>query len=355
MSSSADQPLVIDLPESTDELLRLNLTPLDNVVLRIPEDQLPLTDGAESAEGDAKAKKGRQRMRYRQWQRDLVLIYYEICDSREEKIWLCDLAHIPDIRRLYNLACALKITRKNEDLSDKEFWRYRAGDKTVMSQRKKLSEIEEAEILKLREDPNDPDLFTAEDDKALIKDFGKVKIVEIAKTRGHSETAIMYRARHLTAREKRPDGSLSEERALRQASQAFELDRVASWLGLTVDEVKALQAAGVQIRPIKDREHKTVKWWVMAESLVDFLGKFGARLVEERDADRFFIKEVLECAELIAKGELEYEGCYFVDHGHVCNNPWAGAPCGWFCRYGEDTAQDGQSDQRKCRVWHMRW
>ncbi len=300
------------------------------------------------------------RIDYADWQRTIVTLLYLPCNSRAKKLWLCDITCIPDIRRLYQLASDLGVTRKSKDLSDREAARYAAGDTTVMSNRnsKKVTPEEEIEILARREDP-DTMTFSAIEDETICATFRKQEITEIAKALGRSETAIMYRARQLSRADKRSDGSFAPARPLRSAAIGFPIGRVAAWLGMDEDGVKALRSAGAVIRPIRDTTERIVDYWVFARSLAPFLEKYQEMLVKEMNADRVFIREILETAPLledadeitIAKpkyqpDELPHERCLYVDHGHVCHNPWAGASCGVFCKHGADT---------ECDARNMRW
>jgi len=287
----------------------------------------------------------RKRSRYQPWQREMVTKEYPTCQTPEEKLDLCRRAGIKDIRRLYNLACQEGITRRSDDLSDAEFRAFTNGDKHVMSLRRSYTPEEEKEMLVLRDDPRTAK-FTGEDDKFLIANYGRMSVTAIAKQRNFSETAVMYRARHLERPGRTPEGQPTPPTPLRHPAVGFSLKRVAAWLGISEAEAQGLKAGGVEIRPLPNRKGEVTGYWVLARSLAPFLKKHGARLIRERDADRFFIKEILETEQLLENCEAEQAGCYFVDHGHICNNPWAGPRYQTFCPNGMDL---------KCKVKELRF
>lgn len=293
----------------------------------------------------AAKKESRKRSRYEPWQREMVKREYPTCQTPEEKLELCRKAGIKDIRRLYNLACQEGITRRSDDLSDAEFRAYTNGDKNVMSLRRSYTPEEERELLSMRQDPRTTK-FSKEDDKFLIANYGRMSVPAIAKQRGFSETAVLYRARYLKRPGRTPEGEPTPPEPLRQPSVGFALDRVAAWLGLSEKEVHGLVPAGVAIRPLPTRKGEVTGYWVLSASLAQFLVKHGARLVKERNADLFFIKEILETEQLIKEKKVERASCFFVDHGHKCNNPWAGPRYETFCPNGVDS---------KCKVKELRF
>lgn len=305
---------------------------------------MPTTDKSSGTTYPSKKSSKRTRTRYTQEQRDLVAKYYSTCDTPEAKEWLCEIANIPDIRRLYNLSCQMGLTRYGEDLSDAEFGQYMAGNHDVLKARRRFSQEDEGRMLRTRQDPRDHRL-TAEDEKFLIANFGRMKLADIALSRGQTETALMYCARHLQRPEPGPDGVLGLPQPLRRPAHGFPLSRVTAWLGIEEAELPAIQSTGVEIRPLPNRRMETIEQWVLASSLAPFLRSYGVRLIEEKDADAFFIKEILETEEELIAGNTEREECYFVDHGHRCQNPWAG-PCHGLSCDGNDA---------KCRVKDLRW
>jgi len=300
---------------------------------------------AASTPVESKNTKTRKRSRYEPWQREMVKKEYPTCQTPEEKLELCRKAGIKDIRRLYNLACQEGITRRSDDLSDAEFRAYTNGDKNVMSLRQSYTPEEEKELLSFRQDPRETK-FSREDDKFLIANYGRMSTPAIAKQRGFSETAVMYRARYLKRPGRTPEGEPTPPEPLRQPSVGFALDRVAAWLGLSEKELHGLTSVGVVIRPLPTRKGEVTGHWVLSQSLAPFLVKHGARLVKERNADLFFIKEILETEQLIKDDKVARAACFFVDHGHKCNNPWAGPRYETFCPNGVDS---------KCKVKELRF
>jgi hypothetical protein len=295
---------------------------------------------------------GRKRYRYEKWQREMVKREYPTCDTPEEKLDLCRRAGIKDIRRLYNLACQEGITRRSDDLSDAEFRAYTNGDQNIMSLRRSYTPEDEDSLLRRRDDPRTTKL-SLDDEKFLIGNFGRMDIVAIAKQRNLSETAVLYFARHLLAEVRHErvleDGTREAyvvEEPLRRPAVGFALNRVSRWLGLSEQEVRELTAFGVAIRPLPTRRGEVEGYWVLAKSLAPFLRKHGARLVKEKNADMFFIKEILETEAEIEAGKVTRTGCYFADHGHRCRNPWAGPRYETFCPHGLDP---------KCKVKELRF
>lgn len=272
---------------------------------------------------------------YTEEQRALTIKHYPTCRTRQEKLELCEKLGISDIRRLYNLACQLGLTRKNEDLSNAEFFKYMAGDKSVLQLKRRFQQQDEKEILSRREDPETLQ-WTKEDDKFLQTHFGSMDIAQIAFQRGHSETAIMYHARKVKRRCEDSEGNLLPPQPLRKPARGFAIKRVCVWLGLEEDELRALQmTAGVKIHPLPNMHNEPQDYWVLSRSLAPFLQKFGNKLIEEKNADAFFIKEILETEAELEEGKTNQEGCIYLNHGHVCQNPWAGPCYGLFCD-GED-------------------
>jgi hypothetical protein len=289
---------------------------------------------------------------YTDEQREMVIKYYPTCRTRQEKLDLCHKVGIKDIRRLYNLACQLGLTRTNEDLSNAEFFRYMAGDKSVLQIKRRFQQQDEREILSRRESP-DTIQWTDEDDKFLITHFGSMNIPQIALQRAHSETAVTYYARHLTRRARDAEGRLQAPQALRKPAFGYPLARVCAWLGLDEEELRALQATvGVEIRPLPTQPQRPQEFLVLSRSLAPFLRKFGQRLIADKQADEFFILEILETEEQLEEGG-DQEGCVYLDHGRRCQNPWAGPCFGLFCD-GEDTKCHVRkvplSDKRKSEV-----
>lgn len=360
----------------------------------------------ESGTDAPQRKRKRKRVRYEQWQIDLVIRHYGACDSPEEKDWLCEIAEIPDRKCLYHLASSLKLCRNSGVLSKREFEDFVSGKKDIVQAKKGTNAEDEDRLLTQREDPRTT-VFTPEDDKYIIRNLGgrdlhpRMNIVQVAIARKHSETAVMYRARHLEVEEEEvlrdEDGNTIKgedrkpltrliTRPVRKPAVGFDLKRVAKWLGLEDEEVRALQRYGVVIVPMTHPLGEPLGEWVLARSLAPYLRKMYATLIRDRGADAWFIKEILEteiqlkeAAKVDAKDrvarikaiedqlgssdldpesrltlrleadqlrslgagpvavtiftqpEPSQEACFWLDHGHVCRNPYAGPLRGWFC------------------------
>lgn len=280
-------------------------------------------------------------------QLDILRQGYATAATKQEKLALAKRARIlnakgePDIRKMYNVACVYGLTRRSEDLTDEEFGKYMQGEIGIAERRKAFTEEQEAALLVLREDPATV-TFTREDDKYIIAKWRKEPIQAIALARGHSETAVMYRARQLKRRPRLAGGKQGRPQPLRQAAHLFELQRVLGWLGLSEAEVPVLKELGVEIRERQTRPgDEPAGAVVVAASLYDFLHKHGTRLITERDADRFFILEILETTpelqQVRERAALELpmleggEGCRYLSHGHTCLNQDAGPLFRLYC------------------------
>lgn len=280
-------------------------------------------------------------------QLDILRQGYATASTKQEKLALAKRARIlnssgePDIRKMYNVACVYGLTRRSEDLTDEEFGKYMRGDTGIAERRKAFTEEQEAALLALREDPATTK-FTREDDKYIVAKWRKEPIQAIALARGHSETAVMYRARQLKRRQRLSGGKQGKLMPLRRAAHLFELQRVLGWLGLSESEVPVLRELGVEIYERQTRPgDESAGPVVVAASLYDFLQKHGPRLITERDADRYFILEILETApelqEVRDRAALELpmlqegEACRYLSHGHTCLNQEAGPLFRLYC------------------------
>lgn len=236
----------------------------------------------------------RQRTRYSAFVKEQVRQRYHLCRTTEDKEALARELGIGSVSKLYNLASRLGA----------------AGRETELFQADAVG----AELL-LREDP-ETIVWDEAGDRYLRDEFGRRAIEDIAYHLGHSETAVLYRARHL---------------GLRLPVKHWRLDKVSSWLGLELEETRALQAEGLDIYRLGNRRGEVVLEVVSTTSLGRWLSlkKNIKRL--GRSADQFFILEIQESLRDLVAGETTFERCKFLSHGHVCQNPFTDNSYGLFC------------------------
>lgn len=185
-----------------------------------------------------------------------------------------------------------------------------------------------AESHELREDPKTIK-WSRKADKFLKSEFGRLGIENISYHLGHSETAILYRARHL---------------GLRLPAKHWRLDKVARWLGLPEDKLKSLASEGIDIHQLANRSNEVVLEVVSLASLGRWIAQPGntKRLKEEGDPDPFFLLEIKESMKDLSQKKTRFESCKFLSHGHICQNPFTENSYGLFCtnnekyRAGED-------------------
>lgn len=252
-----------------------------------------------------------QRTRYSPAVKEQVRKRYRLCRTTADKQALADELGIGSVSKLYNLASRLGAAGHEEDPHDRS------------------AESFSTERLLKREHPDEA-TFTRAADRYLKDEFGRRAIEDIAYHLGHSEPAILYRARHLK---------------LRLPVKYWNIQKVAPWFGLEVAELKELAEEGLDIYPLADRHGKVKVEVVSTTSLGRWLKTPGnvERLRErEPGPDEFFLLEIEESiADLVAE-RTEFERCKFLSHGHVCQNPFTENSFGLFCtnnekyRAGED-------------------
>lgn len=279
-------------------------------------------------QGNSKqGKPRRQRERFTDEQRALVAARYPACRTREEKLQLMREAGISSLRRLYQLAYTLGVTRPSLDLSDQRFAEYVAGDKSSVLEQRRADEKTRKEVRARRDDPRRP--FKDTEDQLLQAQFGRLELWRIAAQLERSETALLYRARHL---------------GLRQAAFGFELELAAQWMDLTPEQLRrAVGGKVLQHEPACDNPGVR---WVPTVALGEMIRRIGKWLIRERNPDPFFIREIQESAKIIEEARALKSGtdriaaCAWLDHSNQCRNPSAGPCFSLFC--------DGAD--RQCRV-----
>lgn len=240
----------------------------------------------------------RQRTRYSAYQKEQIIQRYHLCRTTEDKEALARELGIGSVSNLYYLASRLGA----------------AGRKAEIFQ----PEAAESEQL-LHEDPESI-VWTDAGDRYLRNEFGRRAIEDIAYHLGHSETALLYRARHL---------------GLRLPVKHWRLDKVSAWLGLDLDELRGLHSEGLDIYRLGNRRGEVVIEVVSTTSLGRWLSlKKNLRRLGSK-ADQFFLLEIEESLEDLVKGETTFERCKFLSHGHVCQNPFTDNSYGLFCTNNE--------------------
>jgi len=241
-----------------------------------------------------------QRARYSPYVKDQVMKRYPLCRTTADKQVLADELGIGSVSKLYNLASRLGAA--GQDVEPGEH-----------------PEAHSSERLRERENP-DAVKFTRQADRYLKSEFGRRAIEDIAYHLHHSETAILYRARHLN---------------LRKSVKYWRTDKVARWFGMSEEDFKNLASEGLDIHPLADMRGRVKIEVVSTSSLARWLAlKKNLKLLREQGADEFFIREIQESvADLIAH-KSEFESCKFLSHGHVCQNPFADS-WGLFCTNNE--------------------
>jgi hypothetical protein len=259
------------------------------------------------------------RAQYPEDVKELVRRKYPLCQKREDRLKLARECtelmrqlfpdrEVPEmtLQKLYNLASRLKSTRghatTHADWTAEDEQRYDAK--------------EDVSRLKLRDDP-DTLAWSAEDDRYLRDAWGETFIEQIAYMLNRTETAVAYRAREL---------------GLRNVPKYYDAKKVMMWLGLRPKELIALTKRGLELFPCCDRKGKVRITLVSTTSLARVLlrDNFWHKLVDLRNADRFFIKDIIESMVAIQNGDASWEPNCWVSHGHTCLNPYAEASFGWF-------------------------
>ena len=122
-----------------------------------------------------------QRARYSNYVKDQVRQRYPLCRTTAHKEQLAQELGIGSVAKLYNLASRLGATGKEG------------------AERHSYAVAREEERLLVREDPATT-VFSSEADQYLRAEFGRRAAFVIAFHLHHTETAILYRARHLGLR-----------------------------------------------------------------------------------------------------------------------------------------------------------
>lgn len=180
-------------------------------------------------------------------------------------------------------------------------------------------------------------VFTVADDRYLCRFFGRQPPSEIAYRIRHTETAVLYRARHL---------------GLRRPARHWPAERVEAWLGLSPTEWPSLRLEGLDRFEIPNRAGDRCELLISATSLARWLvsgNRWMARVAG--GADEFFVRDLLESSLSVQRNHTPWESCAFLSAGHVCMNPLASSSWGLFCTNSDKHAA---GEDPKCAVRTVR-
>jgi hypothetical protein len=199
----------------------------------------------------------------------------------------------------------------------------------------------------------DPDTFKLTDfmAKTIERDFGRKTAEFIAVGLGISETAVLYSARKL---KRNING---EPLPLRRLTKNWEARKVAAWLAMSVDDLRALKSEGVEIVPTFNRKGQQTHELVTTTSLLRYLTTPGNReVLLERGADKFFILELEETLQALLDGSESFELCAHLSAGHVCMNGYAQNSHGLFCSNNERylAGDDPRCSVRNLTIYDLR-
>jgi hypothetical protein len=265
-----------------------------------------------------------ERARYSSYTKQQVRERYPLCRTTEDKRILAAELNIFDedgaasVPKLYNLASRLKATG-------------RASADDLAS-----AVANHDDHLRHRQIPEETE-FTRDGDRYLRSEFGRRPPELIAKHLHLTETAVIYRARHI---------------GLRKPVKYWPGRKVKFWLGnLSEAGLRKLAKEGVDIIPQADRSGHVQLEVVSTMSLARWMQVEGnLERLRARDADEFFILEILESVDDIVNGNVEFELCKFLSHGHICQNPFTEVSYGLFCT-NTDRQRAGQDP--RCSVRNL--
>jgi hypothetical protein len=245
----------------------------------------------------------KQRPRYTDWQKQMMATYYALAGSGvpENLEWLRQRIGLSSRSKLHNMASRDQHTRRFQENA--------------------YNPNEDWSLLDHRMDPATT-TFDAEVDAHLMHGFGKRQsLAEIAFFRCYTEIALAYRARQL---------------GLRKPCRYWDLRYVCRWLGLSKEQLEVVgRPAGLKILTCCNKRGKVGIYLVESKSLASTLARPGliAKLVEQRNADQFFIREVLESVLSVRQGVDEWEPCPWISFAHTSLNP--------YCEMSMGLAYDG--------------
>jgi hypothetical protein len=232
----------------------------------------------------------KQRPRYTDWQKDMLALYYSLADGPESRDWLSPRVGLSSRSKLHNMASRDQKTRRFQEGA------YRPSEDVTQLDR--------------RMDPATT-VFSEDLDNHLRRSFSsKQPLADIAFFNCYTEIAAAYRARQL---------------GLRKPCQYWDLRYVCRWLGISKAELEAIgRPKGLKVLACCNKRGKIGIYLVEARTLADTLAREGvaAQLVELRNADKFFIREVIESALSVAQGLAEWEICPWISYAHTSLYPY---------------------------------
>jgi hypothetical protein len=267
---------------------------------------------------------------------------YPLCLTREDRIDLAAEEGVESLAKLYNLGSRLDATRGHSINADEFYF--------------------DPERLSLRDKPDK--IWQAKEDRYIKTAWRHLHIEKIAYRLRCSETAVAHRARQL---------------GLRGVCYYWDAKKVVRWLGIDgrtlIELSKPRQhpktqkpAHTLELYPCRDRHGVHKIMLVSATSLARIFAQdsFWKKLVDKRNADQFFIKEVMEgaaaaqltqelmefrrrlerddslseedlvCLDALEEkvaalgGETYFESNAWVSHGHTSLNPYSESCFGLF-------------------------
>lgn len=235
----------------------------------------------------------------------IVKAKYPLCATPADRDRLAEECGIGSRQKLYNLASRLLATRPHANAATE--W---IGDEDG------YDATEDTSRLYLRDDPETL-TWEADDDRYLREHFGKTFIESIGFMLNRTETACAYRARQL---------------GLRNIPKYYDEAKVSAWLGLAPADLRVLERRGLERYPCTDSRGNVKIVLLSTTSLARVLlqDRLWKHLVDKRDADLFFIKDIVESILELQRGDAIWEHNPWVSHGHTCLNPFSEACFGWF-------------------------
>lgn len=229
------------------------------------------------------------------WRLHLVMTYYEWITKPDDRVQLMLACGFKKMAHLYSFANKAGATKS----------RGRRG------QDARSSEAYDPSRLAVREDPANTK-FTERDDEHLRSNFGlRRPLEEIALATQHTETALMYRARHL---------------GLRHFCKYWPLEKVLGWTGMSREE---LEKHGMLTYPVTDQSGKVKITLASSSSLARMIADpVILPLLKASKCDLFFIAELTELWHANRSGKIFWEPSCWVSHAHTCLNPRSGEAFG---------------------------
>lgn len=258
-----------------------------------------------------------QRAQYSDDIKAIVKAKYPLCRTPADRDALAAECGIGSRQKLYNLASRLFATRPHSSNSVTEW----IDDDDIYDATQDDSRL-------LIRDNMDTLVWTQDNVRYLSEHFGKTFIESIGFMLNRSETSVAYQARKL---------------GLRNVPKYYDMKKVGAWLNLSQRELLLLSKRGLEIFPCTDAQGNLSISLVSTTSLARVLlqGAFWKKLVDVRQADEFFIHDLIESIIDLQKGYANWEPNPWVSHGHTSLNPYSENCFGWFYDgYDEKMAGD---------------